>query len=412
MYDLLLTRANVATMDGDRPFGSIEDGALAIADGKIAWIGPSREAPEGRAARVRDLGGQVLTPGLVDPHTHIVYGEEGLHDFEVLSQGGGRWDLEPAGAGIQEMARRTRALSEEALYAASRRRMSRLAANGVTTVESKSGAGLDRETELRQMRVSRALGEDLPITVVSTYLGAHGLPPEFAGRRDDYVAFMCDEVLPEAVREGVVDQVDGFCDRNGFDHAQIGRLFDRARSFGLPVKLHADQYTDFGAGAVVAKHRGLSADHLEYASRATVEAMAEAGVVATLLPGAHLTFHESRKPPVDLFRELGVPMALATNSNPVSSPTVSPTAQMHLACYLFRLTAEEAVRGFTVNGARALGLSGRAGRLAVGRAADLAAWETEDPRGLAYSIGGCACVLVVKDGVVVHEPPEQPGAMT
>lgn len=411
MYDLLLTRANVATMDGGRPFGSIEDGALAIADGKIAWIGPSREAPEGRAARVRDLGGQVLTPGLVDPHTHIVYGEEGLHDFEVLSQGGGRWDLEPAGAGIQEMARRTRALSEEALYAASRRRMSRLAANGVTTVESKSGAGLDRETELRQMRVSRALGEDLPITVVSTYLGAHGLPPEFAGRRDDYVAFMCDEVLPEAVREGVVDQVDGFCDRNGFDHAQIGRLFDRARSFGLPVKLHADQYTDFGAGAVVAKHRGLSADHLEYASRATVEAMAEAGVVATLLPGAHLTFHESRKPPVDLFRELGVPMALATNSNPVSSPTVSPTAQMHLACYLFRLTAEEAVRGFTVNGARALGLSGRAGRLAVGRAADLAAWETEDPRGLAYSIGGCACVLVVKDGVVVHELPEQPGAM-
>lgn len=411
MYDLLLTRANVATMDGGRPFGSIEDGALAIADGKIAWIGPSREAPEGRAARVRDLGGQVLTPGLVDPHTHIVYGEEGLHDFEVLSQGGGRWDLEPAGAGIQEMARRTRALSEEALYAASRRRMSRLAANGVTTVESKSGAGLDRETELRQMRVSRALGEDLPITVVSTYLGAHGLPPEFAGRRDDYVAFMCDEVLPEAVREGVVDQVDGFCDRNGFDHAQIGRLFDRARSFGLPVKLHADQYTDFGAGAVVAKHRGLSADHLEYASRATVEAMAEAGVVATLLPGAHLTFHESRKPPVDLFRELGVPMALATNSNPVSSPTVSPTAQMHLACYLFRLTAEEAVRGFTVNGARALGLSGRAGRIAVGRAADLAAWETEDPRGLAYSIGGCACVLVVKDGVVVHELPEQPGAM-
>ena len=410
MYDLLLTHANVATMDGDRPFGLIEDGAVAVADGKIAWIGPSREAPEGRAARVRDLGGQVLTPGLVDPHTHIVYGEEGLHDFEVLSQGGGRWDLEPAGAGIWEMARRTRALSEEALYAASRRRMSRLIANGATTVESKSGAGLDRETELRQMRVSRALGEDLPVTVVSTYLGAHGLPPEFAGRRGDYVAFMCGEVLPAAARAGLVDQVDGFCDRNGYDHAQIGRLFDCARSFGLPVKLHADQYTDFGAGGVVARRRGLSADHLEYASRATVEAMAEAGTVATLLPGAHLTFHESRKPPVDLFRELGVPMALATNSNPVSSPTVSPSAQMHLACYLFRLTAEEALRGFTVNGARALGLADRAGRIAVGRAADLAAWETEDPRGLAYSIGGCACVLTVKNGAVVHEPPA-PGAV-
>ena len=201
----------------------------------------------------------------MDPHTHIVYGEEGLDDFEVLSQGGGRWDLEPAGAGIWAMTRRTRALSEEALYAASRRRMSRLIANGVTTVESKSGAGLDKETELRQMRVSRALGRDLPVTVVSTFLGAHGLPPEeFAGRRDDYVTFMCEEVLPEAARQGIVDQVDGFCDQNGYSHAQVGRLFDCAQSFGLPVKLHADQYTDFGAGGVVAKYRGLSADHLEY----------------------------------------------------------------------------------------------------------------------------------------------------
>ncbi len=405
MFDLLLTHANVATMDGDEPFGLVADGAIGITDGKIAWLGTTGTVREEGAARVRDLGGQVVTPGLVDPHTHIVYGEEGLHDFEVLSQGGGRWDLEPAGAGIREMARRTRALSEEALYAASRRRTSRLVANGVTTVESKSGAGLDRETELRQMRVSRALGDDLPVTVVSTYLGAHGLPPEFAGRRDDYVAFMCEEVLPEAVRHGLVDQVDGFCDRNGYTHAQMGRLFDRAQSFGLPVKLHADQYTDFGAGAVVARYRGLSADHLEYASRATVEAMAEAGTVATLLPGAHLTFHETRKPPVALFRELEVPMALATNSNPVSSPTVSPAAQMHLACYLFRLTPEEALRGFTVNGARALGLSDEAGRIALGRAADLAAWETEDPRGIAYSIGGCACTLVIKDGVVVHEAP-------
>ena len=407
MYDLLLTNANVATMDGEEPFGLVEDGAIGISDGKIAWIGPSAAAREDQAGEVRDLGGRVVTPGLVDPHTHIVYGEEGLDDFEVLSQGGGRWDLEPAGAGIWAMAKRTRALSEEDLYAASRRRMSRLVANGVTTVESKSGAGLDRDTELRQMRVSRALGEDLPVTVVSTYLGAHGLPPEeFGGRRDDYVTFMCEEVLPEAARQGIVDHVDGFCDENGYSHAQIGRLFDRAQSFGLPVKLHADQYTDFGAGGVVAKYRGLSADHLEYASRATVEAMAEAGTVATLLPGAHLTFHETRKPPVDLFRALGVPMALATNSNPVSSPTVSPSSQMHLACYLFRLTPEEALRGFTVNGALALGLSERAGRIATGRAADLAAWDTEDPRGIAYRIGGCDCTLVVKDGVVVHEMAE------
>ena len=410
MFDLLLTHGTVATMDGDEPFGLVKDGAVGVANGRVAWVGASEGAPAGGAGAVRDLGGRVVTPGLVDPHTHIVYGEEGYLDFEVLSQGGGRWDLEPAGGGVWEVARRTRELSEEALYAASRRRVSRLIANGVTTVESKSGAGLDRETELRQMRVSRALGEALPVTVVSTYLGAHGLPPEFAGRREDYVTFMCDEVLPEAVRRGLVDQVDGFCDENGFSHAQMTRLFDRARSFGLPVKLHADQYTDFGAGGVVAKHRGLSADHLEYASRATIEAMAEAGTVATLLPGAHLTLHETRKPPVGLFRALGVPMALATNSNPVSSPTVSPAAQMHLACYLFRLTAEEALRGFTVNGARALGMEGEAGRIAVGRAADLAVWDTGDPRGIAYPIGGADCVLVVKDGVVVHDAPGLPPA--
>ena len=203
MFDLLLTNGNLATMDGEEPFGLVADGAIGITDGRIAWLGPSAAAREVQAASVRDLGGKVVTPGLVDPHTHIVYGEEGLLDFEVLSQGGGRWDLEPAGAGIWAMTRRTRALSEEALYAASRRRMSRLVANGVTTVESKSGAGLDKETELRQMRVSRALGRDLPVTVVSTYLGAHGLPPEeFAGRRDDYVTFMCEEVLPEAARQG------------------------------------------------------------------------------------------------------------------------------------------------------------------------------------------------------------------
>jgi len=323
----------------------------------------------------------------------------------VLSQGGQRWDLEAKGGGVGALVRRTRLLSEEAIYAASCARMSRLIANGVTTVESKSGAGLDRDTELRLMRISRALGRDLPVTVVSTYLGAHGLAPEYAGRRDDYVDFMCDDVLPEAVRHGLVDQVDGFCDKVGFSHAQMGRLFDKARSYGLPVKLHADQYTDFGAGAVVAKYCGVSADHLEFASLATVRAMAEAGTVATLLAGAHLTLHETQKPPVGLFRALGVPMALATNSNPVSSPTVSPAAQMHLACYLFRLSAEEALRGFTVNGARALGLGETAGRIAVGRSADLAVWDTDDPRGIAYAIGGAACLAVVKDGVVVHQAP-------
>ena len=404
MFDLLLTNGAVATMDGDAPFGLVKDGAIGITGGKIAWIGPAAQAPK-EVGEVWDLGGKVVTPGLVDPHTHIVYGDEGLIDFEVLSQGGQRWDLEAAGGGVGAMVRRTRPMSEEALYAASRARVSRLIVNGVTTVESKSGAGLDRDTELRLMRVSRALGRDLPVTIVSTFLGAHGLAPEYTGRRDAYVDFMCDEVLPEAVKQGLVDQVDGFCDKVGFNHEQMGRLFAKAQSYGMPVKAHADQYTDFSAGGMVARHRGVSADHLEYASLDTVRAMAEAGTVATLLPGAHLTLHETQKPPVDLFRTHGVPMALATNSNPVSSPTVSPAAQMHLACYLFRLTPEEALRGFTVNSARALGLAGTAGRIAVGRAADLAIWEADDPRGIAYAIGGTACLGVVKNGKVVHRAP-------
>jgi len=402
MFDLLLTHAPVVTMDGAEPFGLLGDGAVGVSNGRVAWIGRAAEAPAAGAREMWDLGGKVLTPGLVDPHTHIVYGEEGLVDFEVLSQGGQRWDLESRGGGVGAMVKRTRLLPEAALYAASRARMSRLIANGVTTVESKSGAGLDRDTELRQMRVSRALGRDLPITVVSTYLGAHGLAPEYAGRRDAYVDFMCNEVLPEAERQGLVDQVDAFCDKVGFSHAQLDRLYGKAKSLGLPVKAHADQYTDFAAGALVARHRGLSADHLEYASLTTVRAMAEAGTVATLLPGAHLTLHETRKPPVDMFREHGVPIALATNSNPVSSPTVVPAAQMHLACYLFRLTAEEALRGFTVNAARALGLAGKAGVIAVGRAADLAVWDADDPRGISYAIGGAPCLAVVKDGKIVH----------
>lgn len=403
MFDLLLRHASVATMRDGAPFGLVPDGAIGITGGKVAWIGPDAKVHASGAAAVWDLGGKVVTPGLVDPHTHIVYGEEGLIDFEVLSQGGQRWDLEPRGGGVGAMVKRTRALSEEALYAASRARMSRLIANGITTVESKSGAGLDKDVELRLMRVSRALGRDLPVTVVSTFLGAHGLAPEYAGRRDDYVDFMCNEVLPEAVRRDLVDQVDGFCDKVGFNHEQMGRLFAKAKAYGLGVKAHSDQYTDFGAGEMVASHRGLSADHLEFASLATVRAMAEAGTVATLLPGAHLTLHETRKPPVEMFREFGVPMALATNCNPVSSPTVSPASQMHLACYLFRLTAEEALRGFTVNGAKALGLADTAGSIAVGRAADLAVWDTEDPRGIAYSIGGAGCLGVVKNGIVVHK---------
>jgi len=406
--DLLLTHGCVATMAAADDFGCIADGDIAIKDGRIAWVGPHGALPAQDAAAVRDLRGRLVTPGLVDPHTHIVYGEEGLVDFEVLSQGGGRPELEGRGGGVSGLVARTRQLSEDALYAASRARMSRLISNGVTVVESKSGSGLDFETEMAAMRVSRALGRDLPVTVVSTFLGAHGLPPEYRDRRDDFVDFLCETVLPAAVSDGIVDQVDGFCDAVGFDHAQIGRLFDCARSFDLPVKLHADQYTDFGAAALVAKYGGLSADHCEYASESTVQAMAAAGTVATLLPGANWTLHETQIPPVASFRAHGVPMALATNCNPVSSPTTSPAAVMHMACYMFGLTPLEALRGFTVNSARALGMSDTAGVIAVDRCADLAVWDTDDPRGISYPIGGAPCLAVYKAGVLVHDvaPPD------
>ena len=283
--------------------------------------------------------------------------------------------------------------------------MSRLIANGVTTVESKSGAGLDRDTELRLMRISRALGRDLPVTVVSTYLGAHGLAPNMPAGATTTSTSCATTCCPRRCARASSTRSTASATRWASATRRWTACSTRRGPTACGVKLHADQYTDFGAGAVVARHRGLSADHLEFASRATVRAMAEAGTVATLLAGAHLTLHETQKPPVELFRELGVPMALATNSNPVSSPTVSPAAQMHLACYLFRLTPEEALRGFTVNGARALGLGERAGRIAVGRAADLAVWDTDDPRGIAYAIGGAPCLAVVKNGVVVHEAP-------
>ena len=404
VWDSLWIDGAVATLSGSEPFGLIANGAVGIEGDRIAWVGPVADLPgppEALARHVEHFAGRVLTPGLVDCHTHVVYAGDGLADFEVLTQGGGRGDLERVGGGVQGMVKRTRAASDAELYEQSADRVVRLITAGVTTLESKSGAGLDLDTELRQMRVSRELGRRLPVTVVSTFLGAHGLPSEYTDRRDAYVEFLCDVVLPAAVNEGLVDAVDGFCDKVGFSREQIGRLFDRASELGLPVKLHADQYTDFGAGAVVAKYRGLSADHLEYASEATVRAMAAAGTVATLLPGAHWLLGETQRPPVGLFRQHGVAMALATNCNPVSSPTTSPSLMMHMACRLFGLTTAEALAAFTVNGAKALGFDDR-GTIAVGGRADLAVWDVTRPGELAYRIGDNRCRVVVRGGDVVH----------
>lgn len=404
MWDALWINAKLATMAGTAPFGLIESGALAAEKGKIAWLGPMQALP-GRpselARLVHDLDGRVMTPGLVDPHTHIVFVGDGLADFEVLIAGGTRADFNKSG-GIMGMVYTNRKATDEQLYKATVKRVSQLIASGVTTMESKSGAGLDLDTELRLMRISRELGRNLPLTVVSTFLGTHGIAPEYKGRADDYVEFMCKTVIPAAQREGLIDQVDGFCDLWGFSIEQMSRIFDIARANGWPVKLHAEQYRDYGAAGLVARYKGVSADHLEYVAERDVAAMAEAGTVATLLPGANWTLGEKNRPPVAMLRRYGVPMAMATNCNPVSSPTTMPTQIMNMGCRMFGLTTEEAVAAFTRNSAKALGLGDSRGTLEVGKVADLAIWNIDKPGELTCRIAESPCHEVVKDGAVVY----------
>ena len=410
MWDALWINTRLATMAG-AGYGLIEDGAIAAEGGRIAWVGEraALPAPARELARiVHDEAGRLLTPGLVDSHTHIVHAGERCSDYVMRNGGAGRDEIAAAGGGVRGTVYQTRAASDEALWDQSVRRVRELIANGVTTFESKSGYGLDLETELRIMRISRALGRRLPVTVKSTFLGAHGLAPEYDGRPDDYVLFLARTVLPAAVQQDLVDAVDGFCDLLGFTHAQIGVLFDAASAHGLPVKLHADQYNDFGAGAVVAKYRGLSADHLEYASEATVRAMADAGTIAGLIPGANWTLLETARPPVALFRKYGLAMMVATNNNPSSSPTCSPTMMMNMATHLFRITPEEALAGFTRVGARALGLGASHGTLERGKQADFAIWDVDHPAELSYRIAVNPCRRVVKEGTVIHQavPPQ------
>ncbi len=408
MWDALWINGTLATMAGTK-YGLIRNGAIALCGDRIAWIGHahSLQGDPAKAARaVFDADGRVVTPGLIDCHTHLVYAGTRWREFEKRCTGANRKDIIDAGGGPLSTVSATRAASYEVLLAQSAARARKLVSAGVTTVEIKSGYGLDLDTELRMLRIARQLGDALPLTVKSTFLGAHALAPEYAGRPDDYIEFLCAEVLPAAIEESLVDAVDGFCDAQGFTHAQIGKLFAAATDHGLPVKLHADQYSDFGAPRLVAQYRGLSADHIECASERTIRAMAEAGVVATLLPGANWTLSAQERPRVDLLRSYGIPMALATNCNPGSSPTTSPTMMMNIACQRFGLTPEEALAGFTRDGARALGIAESHGTLEPGKVADLAVWDIEHPAELAYFIGENRCAAVVKGGQLVYRQPE------
>jgi len=389
-WDHLLTHATLATFAGDAPYGLIERGAIALHQGRIAWVGPQDALPGEAAtlaAQVEDLDGAVVTPGLVDCHTHLVFGGNRAHEFDMRLNGATYEEIARAGGGIVSTVKATRGASEDELFAQALPRAHALLDDGVTTLEIKSGYGLDLDTERRMLRVARRLGEALGITVRATFLGLHALPPEYRDDRTGYVALMCDDVLPALAGEGLVDAVDAFCENIGFTPEETRRVFDRATQLGLPVKLHAEQLSDLDGAAMVARYHGLSADHLEYLSDSGIRAMAQAGTVAVLLPGAFYALRETKLPPIAGLREHGVAMAVATDCNPGTSPLLSLRLAAGMACTLFRLTPEEALRGVTVNAARALGLDDR-GTLEVGKRADLALWNVKQPAELCYWIGG------------------------
>jgi imidazolonepropionase len=374
-YDALYTNVHLATMvDG---YGERRDAAIAVLDGYIAWLGPRTEAPD-NVRELHDGGGAWLTPGLVDCHTHIVHAGNRSDEFEARLQGASYEDIARRGGGIMSTVRATREASVEELVRQSAPRVARLLAEGVTTLEIKSGYGLDLAGEEKMLRAARRIGELMPVRVATTFLGAHALPPEFAGRADDYIGHLCEQVLPALARQGLVDAVDAFCERIGFSSAQTARMFEAASRLGLPVKLHAEQLSDQGGAALVARYQGLSADHLEHVSEQGIAAMAEAGTVAVLLPGAYYFLRETVAPPLAALRAAGVPIALATDCNPGTSPMSSILLAMNMAC----------------------GMQDAAGTLEVGKRADFALWNIARPADLAYGIGFNPCRGVVNAGVL------------
>ncbi len=387
---MLFTNATLATMDDLRPelaYGLIGKGAVAVENGQIAWAGPVDQVPTiWREGPTTDLAGRLVTPALIDCHTHLVHGGNRAREFELRLQGASYEEVARAGGGIVSTVTQTRAASEDALLAAALPRLDALIAEGASVVEVKSGYGLDLDAELKMLRVARALEQARPIRIKTSFLGAHAVPPEYKGRPDAYIDDVCLPALEAAHAQGLADAVDGFCEGIAFTPQQIARVFDSARALGLPVKLHAEQLSNLGGTELAARYGALSADHLEYADDAAAAAMAKAGSVAVVLPGAFYTLRETQLPPIEAFRQHGVAMALATDCNPGSSPLASLLLTMNMACTLFRMTPEEALAGVTRHGARALGLTD-CGMIRAGLRADLAIWDVEHPAELAYRIG-------------------------
>lgn len=393
-WDTLWVNANLATMaDG---LTIIKNGTLAIKNGKIAWVGMNAS---GKANRVHDAKGKWLLPGLIDCHTHMVYAGDRSHEHAMRAAGKSYADIAKAGGGILSTVRDTRTASENDLFAVSEKRLQAFVKEGVTTTEIKSGYGLDTENETKMLRVARKLGEKYPVTVKTTFLGAHSLPPEFT-TKDAYIEHICREMLPTIAQEKLADAVDGFCESIAFSPAQMARVFDAAKKLGLAVKLHAEQLSDSGGAALAAHYNALSADHLEYASEEGIKAMANAGTAAVLLPGAFHTLNEKQKPPVDLLRKYNVPMALASDCNPGTSPFTSLLQMLPMACDLFGLTSEEALLGVTKNAAKALGLA-NVGTLEIGKKADIALFSITHPVDLCRELSNNPCVGIIKDGVLL-----------
>lgn len=396
-----LTNCRVATMRSGSPYGLIEDAAVAIRDGHIAWVGPAADHADDPAEERVDLHGGLVTPGLIDCHTHLVYAGNRAEEWALRLEGASYEEIARRGGGIVSTVSATRAAGHSQLLTATRARLDVLLAEGVTTVEVKSGYGLDLETELRMLRVARELGEARDVDVVATFLGAHALPPEYRERRADYVRLMIDEVLPAVAAEGLADAVDAYCEGIAFTTDEVRSVFEGAQARGLPLRLHAEQLSNCGGAAMAAGMGALSCDHLEYLDDAGVEAMAAAGTVAVLVPGAFYYLRETQEPPVDALRSAKVPIAVSTDHNPGTSPVLSILAAMNMGCVLFGLSPEEALRGATVNAARALGLDDR-GAVEPGKLADLAVWDVQSPAELSYALGHNPCRRVFKAGLPVN----------
>ena len=397
-WDRVWVGADLATMDEAGGIGHVPDAALAIRDGRIAWLGTREQlqAISRSAAVETDARGLWITPGLIECHTHLVYAGDRSNEFAARLRGATYEEVARAGGGIVSTMRATRAASEDELLAQSLPRAQALVNEGVTTLEVKSGYGLDLASELKMLRVAKRLGEQLGIDVIKTFLGAHALPPEFAQRQDDYVRHVCDDMLPAVAAEQLADAADVFCERIAFTREQTERVFERASKLGLKLRLHADQLSDGGGGELAARHGALSADHLEYASEASLQLMARKGVIAGLLPGAFYYLREKQLPPIDKMRELGVQMAVSTDCNPGTSPIASLLFAMNMACVLFRMTAAEVLRGVTINAARAVGLGEDRGMLRAGLRADLAIWKLRHPEQLCAEVGTHRPVEIVK----------------